>query len=244
MAAGGEILATNSVQAAYHEGRGSITVRGKVAVETDSGSGRRGSRGRRKGGDLIVITELPYQTNKVGAGCCPALRPGFRYLKLSGAVSKIYTASAQEAPSVDCGVASQADLVANIADLVNRGVIAGIADVRDESDRTGMRVVAEARTGSAPEVPLLSVVGIATTRSFSVPRSCRNLWPRAPCSSSPVRFVAGHPEQPVQAHSAAVALRLQYGRPGGRHPAVPQPQRLPAAFPGLQVCCTSCVSCL
>jgi hypothetical protein len=157
---------------------------------------------------------------------------------------KFYTASAQGAPSVDCGVASQADLVANIADLVNRGVIAGIADVRDESDRTGMRVVVEARTGSAPEVPLLSVVGIATTRSFSVPRSCRNLWLRAPCSSSPVRFVAGHSEQPVQAHSAAVALRLQHGRPGGQHPAVPQPQGLPAPFPGLQVCCTSCVSCL
>ena len=76
MAAGGEILATTSVQAAYHEGRGSITVRGKVAVETDSGAGRRGSKGRRKGGDLIVITELPYQTNKVPLGChiCSQIR--------------------------------------------------------------------------------------------------------------------------------------------------------------------------
>lgn len=66
-AAGGEILATNSIQAAYHDGRGSITVRGKVVIEAESSSGRRG-KGGRKGGDLIVITELPYQTNKASAG--------------------------------------------------------------------------------------------------------------------------------------------------------------------------------
>jgi hypothetical protein len=46
----------------------------------------------------------------------------------------------------------QADLVANIADLVDKGVITGVADVRDESDRTGMRIVVEARSGSASEV--------------------------------------------------------------------------------------------
>jgi hypothetical protein len=89
---------------------------------------------------------------------------------------KFYTASAQGAPSVDFGVASQADLVANIADLVNRGVIAGIADVRDESDRTGMRVVVEARTGSAPEVPFLPIVTIPKA-SLMRPAVCA-LWAR------------------------------------------------------------------
>lgn len=48
----------------------------------------------------------------------------------------------------------QADLVANIADLVDKGTITGVSDVRDESDRTGMRIVVEARRGSAPEVML------------------------------------------------------------------------------------------
>lgn len=47
---------------------------------------------------------------------------------------------------------SQADLVANIAELVDKGTITGIADVRDESDRSGMRIVVEARRGSATEV--------------------------------------------------------------------------------------------
>lgn len=64
--AGGEILATTSIQAAYHDGRGSITVRGKVAIEAESSTSKsRGGKASRKGGDLIVITELPYQTNKV-----------------------------------------------------------------------------------------------------------------------------------------------------------------------------------
>lgn len=46
--------------------------------------------------------------------------------------------------------------MANIAELVDRGTITGVADVRDESDRSGMRVVVEARRGSAPEVCVLS----------------------------------------------------------------------------------------
>lgn len=50
----------------------------------------------------------------------------------------------------------QADLVASIADLVDKGTITGIADVRDESDRSGMRIVVEARRGSTPEVTLAS----------------------------------------------------------------------------------------
>jgi DNA gyrase subunit A len=54
------------------------------------------SRGRTR----IVITELPYQTNKTA-------------------------------------------LIERIADLVRDGKIEGISDLRDESDRTGMRIVIE-----------------------------------------------------------------------------------------------------
>ena len=86
MRAGGQILATDAIRAAYHEGRGSIPMRGKVLIEGDpkahengggnSSSGTtgvkafKGAKGKtqRKRGEskpAVVITELPYQTNKV-----------------------------------------------------------------------------------------------------------------------------------------------------------------------------------
>lgn len=45
-------------------------------------------------------------------------------------------------------------LLENIADLVNSKKIEGIADIRDESDREGMRVVIEIRRGEYPEIVL------------------------------------------------------------------------------------------
>ncbi len=45
-------------------------------------------------------------------------------------------------------------LLENIADLVNSKRIEGIADIRDESDREGMRVVIETRKGELPEIVL------------------------------------------------------------------------------------------
>jgi DNA gyrase subunit A len=53
--AGGEIIASDGLYEAYTTGKGSVLVRGKVHVE--DGSGKKKS--------LIVITELPFQTNKV-----------------------------------------------------------------------------------------------------------------------------------------------------------------------------------
>lgn len=41
----------------------------------------------------------------------------------------------------------QADLVANVAKLVDEGKITGVSDIRDESDRSGMRVVIEMKKG-------------------------------------------------------------------------------------------------
>lgn len=46
----------------------------------------------------------------------------------------------------------QASFVETVAKLVNGGEITGVSDVRDESDRDGMRVVVELRRGSNAEV--------------------------------------------------------------------------------------------
>ena len=45
-------------------------------------------------------------------------------------------------------------LLENIADLVNQKKIEGIADIRDESDREGIRIVIEIKRGELPEVVL------------------------------------------------------------------------------------------
>ena len=46
----------------------------------------------------------------------------------------------------------QATFVELVAKLVNNGEITGVSDVRDESDRDGMRVVVELRRGANAEV--------------------------------------------------------------------------------------------
>ncbi len=48
----------------------------------------------------------------------------------------------------------KAKLLENIAELVNNKKLDGIADIRDESDREGMRVVIEIRKGEHPEIIL------------------------------------------------------------------------------------------
>jgi DNA gyrase subunit A len=50
---GGIILGRQGIRAAYHLGRGSVVMRGKVEIETI-----------RKDREAIVITEIPYQVNK------------------------------------------------------------------------------------------------------------------------------------------------------------------------------------
>ncbi len=49
---------------------------------------------------------------------------------------------------------SKAGWIEKVADLVNQGKIEGIADIRDESDREGMRVVIELRRDSKPDAVL------------------------------------------------------------------------------------------
>jgi len=50
---GGVILGRQGIRSAYHLGRGSIVMRGKVKIDTI-----------RKDREAIIITEIPYQVNK------------------------------------------------------------------------------------------------------------------------------------------------------------------------------------
>jgi len=97
---GGIILGRQGIRAAYHLGRGSIVMRGKVTIETV-----------RKEREAIVITEIPYQINKAG-------------------------------------------MVERIGELIREKKIEGIADLRDESDRDGYRVVVELKRDAMPDVVL------------------------------------------------------------------------------------------
>ncbi|MBF2058317.1 MAG: DNA gyrase subunit A [Cyanobacterium sp. T60_A2020_053] len=101
---GGQILGRQGIKDAYTTGRGSITMRGVANIETVSARGRQDK-------EAIIVTELPYQTNK-------------------------------------------AALIEKIAELVNDKKIDGISDIRDESDRTGMRIVIELKRDAYAKVVL------------------------------------------------------------------------------------------
>ena len=101
---GGQILGTVGIREAYTTGRGSITMRGVASIETVEQRGRPDR-------EAIIITELPYQTNK-------------------------------------------AALIEKIAEMVNDKRLDGIADIRDESDRDGMRIVIELKRDAYPRVVL------------------------------------------------------------------------------------------
>ena len=54
---GGQILGRNGIRETYLSGRGSITMRGVAFIETIEASGRPDR-------DAVIVTQLPYQTNK------------------------------------------------------------------------------------------------------------------------------------------------------------------------------------
>ena len=94
---GGLIMGRAGIHAAYHTGRGSVVMRGRVTEEND--------------GRTIVVTEIPYQVNK-------------------------------------------SRLVEQVAEAVRDKRIEGISDLRDESDRDGVRVVIELKRDANFEVVL------------------------------------------------------------------------------------------
>lgn len=101
---GAQILGVSGIKEAYTTGRGSITMRGVAEIDTIEHRGRPDR-------EAIIITQLPYQTNK-------------------------------------------AALIEKIADMVNDKKLEGIADIRDESDRDGMRIVIELKRDAYPRVVL------------------------------------------------------------------------------------------
>jgi DNA gyrase subunit A len=98
---GGFIYGKEGIRQAYETGKGIIQLRARAIIERD----RKGER------ENIVITELPYQTNK-------------------------------------------AKFVERVAELVQEKTIEGISNIRDESDRDGMRVVIELKRNEVAEVIL------------------------------------------------------------------------------------------
>ncbi len=101
---GGQILGRTGIRETYTTGRGSVTMRGVASIETLEVPGRPDR-------DAVIITQLPYQTNK-------------------------------------------AALIERIAEMVNDKKLEGISDIRDESDRDGMRIVIELRRDAYPQVVL------------------------------------------------------------------------------------------
>ncbi|MDR2669776.1 MAG: DNA gyrase subunit A [Desulfovibrio sp.] len=95
---GGIVYAGKGLEDAFRSGRGSVKVRG--VVETES---------RAKGGESIVIREIPYALNK-------------------------------------------SSLVKKIAALVNEKRLDGVADLRDESDRRGIRIVLDLKRGATADI--------------------------------------------------------------------------------------------
>ena len=100
----GIILGQEGIKNAYATGHGRVVVRARARLGDGLGDGRR----------QIVVTELPYQTNK-------------------------------------------AALVERIAALVKDKKIGGISELRDESDRQGMRIVIELRREAQPQQVLNSL---------------------------------------------------------------------------------------
>jgi DNA gyrase subunit A len=94
----GIIQGREGIQNAYATGHGKVVVRAKAHISSISAGGKQ----------QIIVSELPYQTNK-------------------------------------------AALIENIADLVKDKRIEGIGDLRDESDRQGMRIVIELKRDAQPE---------------------------------------------------------------------------------------------
>ncbi|WP_366654714.1 DNA gyrase subunit A [Fodinicurvata sp. EGI_FJ10296] len=97
---GGVILGRSGSRAAALTGRGSVVVRGKVAIEDI-----------RKDRQAIIVTEIPYQVNK-------------------------------------------AKMMERIAEVVQEKQVEGISDLRDESDRDGVRVVIELKRDANADVVL------------------------------------------------------------------------------------------
>jgi DNA gyrase subunit A len=97
---GALVMGRGGIRQAYSTGRGSVIMRARTEIEE-----------RSQGREAIIVTEVPYQTNK-------------------------------------------ARMVERIAEVVNLKLIEGISELRDESDRHGIRVVIELKRDAVTDVVL------------------------------------------------------------------------------------------
>ncbi len=107
---GGIIFGKKGIIEAYRTGRGRVKLRAKTHIE------------KKPNKDVIVIDELPYQTNK-------------------------------------------ARLIEQIAELVKDKQIDGISEVRDESDKDGIRVVIELKRDAMSDIVLNNLFKSTTMES-------------------------------------------------------------------------------
>ena len=111
---GATIVGRGPIKEAYETGRGRLTVRADYEVEEQD-----------RGGDRIVVTELPYQQNK-------------------------------------------SKLVERIADMVNEGKLQGVRDLRDESDRDGIRIAIDLKRNANTDIVENRLLESAFERTFSI----------------------------------------------------------------------------
>ncbi len=97
---GGTIYGYQGVRSAFETGRGRIIIRAKTNMEVS-----------KTGRERIIVTEIPYMTNK-------------------------------------------ANMIERIAGLINDKKLDGISDLRDESDRDGMRIVFDLKKDAIPNIVL------------------------------------------------------------------------------------------
>ena len=97
---GGFICGRAGIREAYETGRGVVIMRARTHIEQ-----------RKKGGESIIVDEIPYQQNK-------------------------------------------AKLVTKIGLLMREKRITSISEIRDESDRQGMRIVMELKKDEIPEITI------------------------------------------------------------------------------------------
>ena len=128
----------------------------------------------------------------------------------------------------------QADFVQHIAKLAEDGTITGLSDIRDESDRDGMRVVVEMKRGTSAQV--CCACAPTYVRQQTPGGSDSHANPSAECLAySPnAGALAGGARQPLQAHSASEQVCVQHGGAGGWHAADAEPEAVPQLLPGLQ----------
>ena len=60
---------------------------------------------------------------------------------------------------------NKSELIIKIADLVKNKVIEGISNIRDESDKKGMRLVIELKRGEIPQVTLNQLYKFTTLQA-------------------------------------------------------------------------------